>query len=86
MADFDLHIVTQVRTVFEGRVHSIVVPAAEGYLGVMAHHAPLLATLGRGTLNVKSAGGEKDYQVTGGFLEVNNNVATLLVDELGEEG
>ncbi|HOE97866.1 MAG TPA: F0F1 ATP synthase subunit epsilon [Candidatus Sumerlaeota bacterium] len=82
MADFQLQIYTQVRKVFEGRVESIIVPAETGYLGVLAHHAPLLATLGDGKLTVRDHMGERYYHVTGGFLEVRDNVATLLVDSL----
>ena len=81
--EFQLQIYTQVRKVYEGRVTSIIVPAATGYLGVLANHAPLLATLGEGKLTVKhNDESEEHYHVTGGFLEVRDNVATLLVDRL----
>lgn len=84
MADFQLQIYTQARKVYDGRVNSLIVPAASGYLGVLANHAPLVALLGDGTLTLKRAGGEeRQAHLTGGFLEVHNNVATLLVDALG---
>lgn len=83
MADYQLQIITQEKKVFDGRVTSIVVPAATGYLGVLAHHAPLVALLGRGELTIhRAAGDELHVQVSGGFLEVQNNLATLLVDSM----
>lgn len=83
MADYQLQIITQEKKVFDGRVTSMVVPAATGYLGVLAHHAPLVALLGRGELTIRpTAGDELRVQVSGGFLEVRNNLATLLVDSM----
>lgn len=82
MADFKLQIYTQAQKVWEGEVNSIIVPAETGYLGVLAHHAPLVATLGAGTLTVRHPAATDLYRLTGGFLEVRENVATLLVDDL----
>ncbi len=88
MADaFDLSILTPERSVFEGRVEYVQVPGSEGYLGVLAHHAALVAELGPGTLTVRKSGGsETRWRVTGGFFEVADNRATVLADEAAEEG
>ena len=85
MADFKLRVVTPERLAYEDEVTSIVVPGAAGYLGVLAHHAPLLSTLGQGTLTVRKGSEETNYQVHGGFLEFHGNQATVLVDELTEQ-
>lgn len=83
MADYQLQIISQEKKVFDGRVTSMVVPAATGYLGVLAHHAPLVALLGSGNLTVRPTGAEEvSLRISGGFLEVRNNVATLLVDSM----
>jgi F-type H+-transporting ATPase subunit epsilon len=82
MADFRLQIVTTERVVFDGIVTSIIAPGASGYLGVLANHAPLLTTLVPGTLTVRHGDQVTLYHITGGFLEVNQNVATLLADSL----
>jgi len=80
MADFKLHIVTPTQVVYDDTVTSIIAPGALGYLGVLAHHAPLITTLGTGTLTVRRADESREYQIAGGFLEVSNNVATILCD------
>lgn len=81
-ATYKLQVFTQEKKVFEGDVVSIIVPGEDGYLGVLAHHAPLVSTLGEGKLTIKTISGEEHYRVTGGFLEVHENLATLLVDDL----
>ena len=88
MSEFSLEIYTQDRRVLSEQVRSMIVPAMDGYLGVLAHHAPLVTLLGEGTLTLKGGDvGERVYPVAGGFLEVAHNHATLLVDriELPEE-
>lgn len=80
MADYRLQIVTPERVVFDDEVTSIVAPGAAGYLGVLAHHAPLLTTLRPGTLTIRRGEDVNEYHVESGFLEVSENTATLLVD------
>jgi F-type H+-transporting ATPase subunit epsilon len=82
--EYQLQIFTQEKKIYDGAVVSIIVPGADGYLGVLANHAPLLAALGKGKLTVKTNAGQSEYMIAGGFLEVRNNVATLLVDRLVE--
>lgn len=81
MAEFTFRLVTPQRIVFEGPVVSIQAPGSEGYLGVLAHHAPLITMLKEGRLEMRDpAGRVSAYRVTGGFLEVSNNRATALAD------
>ncbi len=85
---FELAILTPERSVFEGAVEYVQVPGSEGYLGVLAHHAALIAALAGGTLTVRLPGGrETQWQVSGGFFEVADNRATVLADQAsgGEE-
>ena len=71
MADFRLQVVTPERMILDEMVTSIIAPGAAGYLGVLAHHAPLLTTLGDGRLTVRRGEEINEYRVSGGFLEVN---------------
>jgi F-type H+-transporting ATPase subunit epsilon len=76
-----LNVVTPEKVIFEDEVISIIAPGSEGYLGVLTDHAPLITALLPGKLTVKDREGkERFFCVSGGFLEVSNNVATLLAD------
>jgi F-type H+-transporting ATPase subunit epsilon len=85
VAQFQLEIFTQEKRVFDGPVDALTAPGEEGYLGVLAHHAPLLTTLGRGKLTVRVQNKQTEYALAGGFLEVHDNKATVLADKLEEE-
>jgi len=78
---YTLTIVTPEKVLFEDEVISIVAPGSEGYLGVLSDHAPLITGLVPGKLTVKDKEGtETIFSLSGGFLEVSNNVATILAD------
>ena len=84
---FQLTVLTPVRTLLDERVESVVAPGAEGYLGVLANHAPLITSLVPGKLTVRLAGGETHiFAISGGFLEVSANRAVILADTMEEPG
>jgi len=77
-----VQIVTAEREVFaEDAVDMVVAPGAEGVVGILPRHAPLLTTLAVGELRIREHGAEEAIFVGGGFLEVNNNVVTVLADD-----
>jgi F-type H+-transporting ATPase subunit epsilon len=82
MADsYQLTIVTPERTVYSQRITSLIAPGLDGYFGVLAHHAPMLAQLGIGRLATEHPDGRQDVlAIAGGFLEVSPNGATILAD------
>ncbi len=78
---FDLNILTPEKTVYEGKVVSLIVPAALGYLGVLADHAPLAANLAKGKVSIKKESGES-WTLNleeNGFIEVLKNKVTILL-------
>ena len=78
---FTLQIATPERVVVEEEVVSLVAPAYDGYLGVMAYHAPLVAELRVGALAVTRPDGKRELlAVGGGILSVKDNVALVLAD------
>ena len=78
---FQLSIVTPEKVVFEGQVVSLLVPGMEGYLGILSNHAPLITALQPGRIEFQD---DQDkiqiFSVSGGFVEVSGNKATLLAD------
>lgn len=83
-AKFKLEVVTPDRTVLCEEVEMALVPAWDGYLGVMAHHAPLLCMVQPGLVRVVSDGKGREFAVSTGYLEVSNNRAILLADAVEE--
>ena len=75
-----LDIVTAEKLVYSDEVSSVVAPGAEGQLGILPNHAPLLTSLMPGELKVLKDGEETNIAVSGGFLEVLKNVVTVLAD------
>jgi F-type H+-transporting ATPase subunit epsilon len=76
----DLHVVviSPERTVFDGAAESVVAPAWDGEIGILRGHAPLMAVLGSGHLRVTSGGRVERFHVSGGFLQVVDDVVTVL--------
>lgn len=78
---FLLQVATPERVVFSRRAVSLVAPGVEGYFGVLARHAPLVAALGVGSLKVTGEDGTEELvAIGGGFLEVSKDVVTILGD------
>jgi F-type H+-transporting ATPase subunit epsilon len=85
---YELTVVTPERTVYEGKVSSIVAPGSEGYLGVLARHAPMVVALAAGELKVAGEAEEtRPFALAGGYLEVAWGGVTILADaaEAAEE-
>jgi F-type H+-transporting ATPase subunit epsilon len=80
MATLHFELVSPEKLVFSGEVEQVDVPGAEGDFGVLAGHAPLVATLRPGFLTIHGAGGEQKIVVLGGFAEVSAAGLTVLAD------
>jgi F-type H+-transporting ATPase subunit epsilon len=59
----------------------VTVPGTEGYMGVMAGHAPVVTTLRAGMIDVNADGKDDRYFIRGGFAEINASKITVLADE-----
>lgn len=80
MSSTHVEIITLEKVVFSGDVESVVVPGAEGQLGILANHASLMSILSTGLIRLISEGNEVRFNVDGGFIEVNKNSVTILAD------
>jgi F-type H+-transporting ATPase subunit epsilon len=80
---YQLSILTLEKTIFTGLVYSTLIPGADGYFEVLAHHAPLIALLQPGKVEIVTEDKKKQtYSVSGGFVEVAHNHATLFADSI----
>jgi F-type H+-transporting ATPase subunit epsilon len=79
---FDVSLVTPDGPVFEGEAEMLIVPGAAGEIGVLARHAPLVATLKAGSTRVHLGSNEILEFATGpGFFKVETDKALALVDD-----
>lgn len=81
MATFNLTIVSAEQKIFEGEVKQIQVTGVEGELGILPGHTPLLTAIKPGIVKFTlKDGNEEVIYVSGGFLEVQPNIVTVLAD------
>lgn len=80
MSSLKLDIVTAERIVYSEDVDVVIAPGAEGQLGILPHHAPLMTILQAGELVVRRGGQEDTLAISGGFLEVRPDRVIVLAD------
>jgi F-type H+-transporting ATPase subunit epsilon len=79
---FDVALVTPEGDAFRGEAEMLIVPGAAGEIGVLARHAPLVATLKAGSTRVHLGDNEVLEFATGpGFFQVQLDRAIALVDD-----
>src|SRR5215213_954919 len=83
MADtFQLELVSPERLLLSRQVEMAVIPSAEGEMGVLLGHAPMIVALRGGIISVRENGAESERLfVAGGFAEVLPDRCTVLADE-----
>jgi F-type H+-transporting ATPase subunit epsilon len=79
---FNVNIVKPDGVVYQGKVTSLIIPGQAGFLGILANHAPFLASTVPGKASIKEASGEwkKIILEKKGFLEVLRNKVTLILN------
>jgi F-type H+-transporting ATPase subunit epsilon len=79
---FEVSLVTPDGAVYEGEAEMIIVPGQIGEIGVLARHAPLIATLKAGSTRIHPGGGADviEFATGPGFFQVLENRAIALVD------
>lgn len=76
-----LDIVSAEKEIFSGLVQSVVATGSLGELGVMLGHTPLLTALQPGEVRLVKLNGEIEIiYISGGFIEVQPNIVTILAD------
>ena len=80
MAELHLEFVSPESVLFSGDVDQVDLPGAEGDMGILAGHAPLVTTLRPGIVTIFRGGAREAVVVTGGFAEVGPGGLTVLAD------
>ena len=82
MASSNIHvdIVSAEREIFSGEADMVFAPAEQGELGIAPRHAPLLTRMKPGVVRVKHGDEEEVFYVSGGILEIQPHMVTVLSD------
>ena len=76
-----LEILTPEKKIFSGDVYGVQLPGIEGMFEVLEKHAPLISALKTGKLKIlKDKTATSSYEIQSGFVEVLNNVTSVLVE------
>jgi F-type H+-transporting ATPase subunit epsilon len=74
-------VISPEKVLFEGRARGVVAPGHDGELGILPLHAPMMTVLGVGTLRVDGEAGTVRYAVSGGFLQVVDDVVRVVTEK-----
>lgn len=86
MSEFRLEIVTPERTVVNADVEMAVCPGLMGEFGVMPNHVNMLAALKTGVLRYRINSRDEHVFISGGFVDMNNNVLSVLAESAERAG
>lgn len=75
-----LKVITPNKIVFKEDIEELTVNTAQGQIGILPHHMPLVTSIQPGEMILKIKGKNQHYAVTGGFLEVGKEGITILAD------
>src|SRR5918998_257073 len=75
-----LDVITPERRLVSEQVDSVTLPGANGELGILPGHTPLISQLGSGVLAYVQGGATRRMHVSGGFVEVNADRVSVLAD------
>ena len=73
-------VISPEKVLYEGTASGVVAPAFDGEMGILPMHAPLMTLLGKGTLRVETAEGERRFGVDGGFLQVVDDQVRVVTE------
>ena len=80
MSKLNLKITTAESEVFSGEVDSITLPASEGEITILPSHVKINSSILSGELRLKIDNEEQFLSISGGFVQVNNDLAIILAD------
>lgn len=75
-----LRIVTPEHVTYDGEAESVLVPGTLGQFEILNNHAPIISSLGKGIVEYATPNGKQQLPISGGFVEVQQNVVSLCVE------
>ena len=90
-AKLDVTVLTPEKKVAHLQAEMLIAPASEGEVGILPAHRSFLTTLGPGTVECREVASEvtsgeasasRRFQITGGFLEVQNDRVVILAEQI----
>lgn len=77
-----IEILTPEKKIYDGEVYGVQLPGVAGSFEVLDRHAPLVSALKTGVLKIllDNKGNTTSYKISGGFIEVLKNKATILIE------
>lgn len=76
-----LDILTPEQNIYSGKVYGVQLPGDNGSFEILENHAPIIASLGKGKMKIlKDKNTTELYEISGGFVEVLNNKASVLIE------
>lgn len=73
-----VELITPDKVVFSGEADSIKLPGTSGQFEALNNHAPLISSLDAGNVVIRTAEGEKEFEISGGIVEILNNKIIVL--------
>ncbi len=86
MAKLHFSLVAPERELYSGDVDQVIAPGTEGQFGVLAGHAPFMATLQEGEVTVLDGSARRTFTIRGGFADVTAGGLTILAEHATEAG
>ena len=77
----NVSVISPEAVLYEGTAEMVVAPAFDGSVGILTGHAPMMTLLGTGELRLGEGAGATRFQVSGGFLQVADNVVRVVTEQ-----
>lgn len=78
--ELQLVLVTPEKTLLDEPVEALRFPLYDGQIGILPGRAPMIGRLGYGELKITRASGEESYYIDGGFVQVKENIVSILTN------
>ena len=79
-----LEIITPEQIYFSGEVTSVTLPGTIGSFTILENHAPIISSLSDGNLIYRVNNQDKELKISGGFIEMSNNVVSVCIESANE--